>query len=266
MTGSPHPTLDALAELHEGLLAPEESQRVSDHLSACVDCSAARDALADVTRTLDAAAREPITMPAGVAASLDAALARASSERSAGVASMAERRTPNGTRSTADRRRWSRLAPVGAAAATALILGAVGAQILGNNSGRSDSATSSGAADEQSAPLGQGEDKALGETGGKAKSGEGHSDATQPSALQTVTPTTLPAYARQLMQSQRRHSLDTATASCADAARVIAPRASMAAVVRWEGTRAVVLLETKLRRARVVTCGSAPQELYRTPY
>ena len=46
MSGDTHLTLDELAELDEGLLAPERELEVRSHLDGCAECRARADAIA----------------------------------------------------------------------------------------------------------------------------------------------------------------------------------------------------------------------------
>jgi hypothetical protein len=79
MTG--HLDADALASYRAGLVRGRPGRRAAQHLSTCDSC-AARDASLASLSTVLAAAPAPI-MPPDVAARLDAALAAASTERSA---------------------------------------------------------------------------------------------------------------------------------------------------------------------------------------
>ncbi len=68
-----HPPLTELAEWDEGLLDPDHSAMLDAHVAACSPCA---EALADVRRVGRRLAAAPTpTMPAGVAARLDAVLA-----------------------------------------------------------------------------------------------------------------------------------------------------------------------------------------------
>ncbi|MBF9068154.1 zf-HC2 domain-containing protein [Streptacidiphilus fuscans] len=75
---SAHPDTDALADHIEGLLSPEATAELEDHLASCADCRETHDALLELQELLQAersAADAPI--PDDVAARIDAALATA---------------------------------------------------------------------------------------------------------------------------------------------------------------------------------------------
>jgi hypothetical protein len=75
-TGSaPHVTLEALANLDEGLLVPAQEQRIRTHLAGCPHCSARLESVVGIRAALGAA--PPARLPADVGARLDAALAGA---------------------------------------------------------------------------------------------------------------------------------------------------------------------------------------------
>ncbi|WP_327679034.1 zf-HC2 domain-containing protein [Kitasatospora sp. NBC_00458] len=78
----PHPSVDELADLAEGLIeARDAAEALRHHLAGCPECRETADALAEVRTLLGAT--EPPAMPADVAARLDAALAAAAADHAA---------------------------------------------------------------------------------------------------------------------------------------------------------------------------------------
>lgn len=71
----PHLSPDEVADLAEGLLAPERAAAAARHLAGCEECRDVRDALAGVSAMLGALPEAPA--PAGVADRLDTALREA---------------------------------------------------------------------------------------------------------------------------------------------------------------------------------------------
>ncbi|MFG3051153.1 anti-sigma factor family protein [Kitasatospora sp. NPDC048239] len=81
----PHPGVDELADLAEGLVeSPETAEALRRHLADCAECRETAEALAEVQALLGAAETPP--MPADVAERLDAALAAAATETDAAEA------------------------------------------------------------------------------------------------------------------------------------------------------------------------------------
>ncbi|MFI6848691.1 hypothetical protein OG535_19785 [Kitasatospora sp. NBC_00085] len=78
----PHPSVDELADLAEGLVeSADEAAALRSHLAGCADCRETAEALTQVQALLGSA--EPPAMPSDVAARLDAALAAAAAEHDA---------------------------------------------------------------------------------------------------------------------------------------------------------------------------------------
>ncbi|AUY50758.1 zf-HC2 domain-containing protein [Streptomyces sp. CB01881] len=76
----PHPCVDELADLAEGLIgSADDAEALRNHLAGCAECRETAEALAEVQALLGSA--EPPAMPADVAARLDAALTAAADER-----------------------------------------------------------------------------------------------------------------------------------------------------------------------------------------
>ncbi len=72
-TGQDHLSMDEIADLDEGLLAPERTSAARAHLQRCDECSARARALADTTTALRGLG--PICMPTDVAQRLETAIA-----------------------------------------------------------------------------------------------------------------------------------------------------------------------------------------------
>ncbi|MET7286760.1 hypothetical protein [Streptomyces sp. NPDC005573] len=69
-----HPDVDEIADLTEGLLAPDRSTDVQRHLDGCVPCADVRASLEEIQGLL-AAVPSPSPMPADIVDRIDAALA-----------------------------------------------------------------------------------------------------------------------------------------------------------------------------------------------
>ncbi|MBA2561138.1 MAG: hypothetical protein H0V07_14865 [Propionibacteriales bacterium] len=271
MTDVAHPSLDDLADLHEGLLPKERADELSGHLASCGVCASAVASFDEVEAMLATAGSTPLTMPDPVAASLDEALRRAGVERSAAVPSLAERRTSStgsvaeGASSAAGRPRWVWLA--GAAAATVLV-GYAGISLIDDTQRNSDSAGS----DVSDAATQERPSDARSPAGrGTATKGELHSvspPSTAPSPAphsatpdnERVTRQSLAAYARALAA---RPSAFVAAPSC-DAVPV--GTKDSAAAIRWDDGPAVVVVDPAARLATVYKCSRHPSRLFTTPY
>lgn len=138
-----HLDADALADLHEGLLAADRAADARAHLERCAECRAVEASLRAVPASL-AAAAEAGAMPADVVARVDDALSRAGRDRVPSGSAAAMTVTPLGSR--------TRRSPVGtrllqAAAAVVLVLAVVGvgASVLMSGGGGTSSGGSSGA-------------------------------------------------------------------------------------------------------------------------
>lgn len=133
-----HLDTDALADLHEGLLAADRAADARAHLERCAECRAVEASLRAVPASL-AAAAEAGAMPADVVARLDDALSRAGRDRVPTGSAAAMTVTPLGSR--------TRRSPVGtrllqAAAVVVLVLAVVGVGASVLMSGGGDVATS----------------------------------------------------------------------------------------------------------------------------
>lgn len=139
-----HLDADALADLHEGLLAADRAADARAHLERCAECRAVEASLRAVPASL-AAAAEAGAMPADVVARVDDALSRAGRDRVPSGSAAAMTVTPLGSR--------TRRSPVGtrllqAAAAVVLVLAVVGvgASVLMSGGGASSGGSSGASA------------------------------------------------------------------------------------------------------------------------
>jgi hypothetical protein len=251
VTDGVHPSLDELADLHEGLLSEERLGAISAHVASCPGCATAAASLDDVRTTLAAAGSTPIAMPESVSATLHDALERAGRERAADVASLTERRTRSRAVTRLGTPRWVAAA---AGAAAAVIVGYVGFSVLndgnGPSSSQADSSTSAGAG--------------AGKAAGTPTAGHATKSLTSPpsgkSSLDFATPRALAGYAAALAGSDRRGP----TASCA-APGVDVSRADRAGTIRWRGVKALLVVDPARHRATVYACGDATR-LFSTGY
>ena len=142
---STHPDLERLADLEEGLLEPADAAQITEHVAGCEHCRAQQAELAHARTLLGALAAD--TIPADVAARLDAALANA--DANSGPGSQPATVVPLHPA----RRRWpSRPTAAGlgaAAAVTALVV----ALVVGHTSSGS---SGGGSAAQQPTSLAQG--------------------------------------------------------------------------------------------------------------
>lgn len=251
-----HPSPDDLADLREGLLDGAAAREVTAHVDDCADCRAELAALDEVAALLADEGAVGVSMPADVAARLDDALARAAAERSAGIPSLAERRSSLATRSF----RW-----LGAAAAV-VIVGYGAVTVLDDGVG-GGSADQSSAGDIASLEAG---DSAGGDTADSPTAPEKGSDDYQRLAPQRLDRGTLSSYADALsgraeILPRPNNTVDTQ----AFRERCVVPRSKppvTAAPVRWKHRLAYVVVNTETRVATVYACETPPERLYSTPY
>jgi anti-sigma factor RsiW len=255
-----HPSLDELAELHEGVLDAKRQPEVSAHLASCDECTSATAALSEVGTVLTAAGSVPMPIPADRAASLQDALRRVGAEAAAGVSSLDEHRDrPERRRSAASRVRVPRWVSAAGAAAAVVLACYGGISLLDNGGPDHSSSADSGAA------------------GGRAAAGRGDSSGAAPSPspesfasqmpgksageIQAVTPKTLAAYAAELGS---RPASGATKPSCGPAA-VDLPHRSRTATIRWKGAPALVVVDLTRHRATVYSCSQAAA-LFSTGY
>lgn len=119
-----HLDVDTVADLIENLLPATEAHRARDHVRACPDCQRTYDALIELSADLAEEGRADISMPAEIADQLDAVLRSEAVLRSStvGVHSLAQLRER-------PRRHLPRLLM---AAAVVMVVGAVGAGVVGS--------------------------------------------------------------------------------------------------------------------------------------
>jgi len=285
MTDSVHPTPDELSDLVEGLLDGADLDRVRTHVDACADCQEEVAAVDAVRSLLADAGQEPTPMPAAVADRLDTAIARAQTERAAGVPSLDERRERPTPAPTPVRRRGRSILIGGAAAAAVIVLGGVVVDGIGDlgTGGSDDSADAGSAASDEDS----GGDAVMEPPEKESAEDQRPSPAEQDAERQlterfytfdnpgvpTLSPDNTGAYASELASAQAAKSArSTVPRACqplaqqTDAAAALSRR-SRVAEVRWEaGDKALLVVDPRRRTADVYGCGTDPQLLFTTSY
>ncbi len=259
-----HPSLDDVADLHEGLLSEERSHDVLAHIESCEACTAAMAALDQVQSMLASTGSSPVAMPAPVADALDEALGRASLERADGVPSLTERRRSQSAPQGAGRRgRWLR----GLAAAAAIVVVGSGAVIALDHLGGSSSGVSSNATS-----AGRGRDYASGGQAGSATDPPPYVTANSlaqfGSALVARRPaasgsTTAPDKTPSAESLGGGHDGISTSLGCTPGVRGAHVTTILAS---WKGSPATVAVYPKSRRVAVYACGRPLVRLYSTSY
>ena len=133
---STHPDLERLAELEEGLLDSADAARVAEHVAGCEHCRSQQAELEHARALLRGLPAD--TMPADVAARLDAALASADLD-APGASSQPATVVPL----NAARRRWGSRPTVAGLGAAAAVTALVVALVVGHNTGGSSGGSTS---------------------------------------------------------------------------------------------------------------------------
>jgi hypothetical protein len=148
-----HPDSEVLAEYRAGLISGRRGARIAAHLSACDQCAAVGDQLAEISVLL-AAAPVP-TMPDSVAQRLDTVLAAEAAKRNDAERSGAEASRDRGAHRRPARRGGWRLVTVRvlAPAAAVVALAAVGFELshIGGPTNSTAASSAAGSAAEPSA-------------------------------------------------------------------------------------------------------------------
>lgn len=242
-----HPTIETIADSRALLLPPEQQAYVTAHLSACADCAAAAEAVAEVSSLLAQSRADVVPMPDGVAAKLDAALRHAGAERASTVVPLA--RQP----ASAPRNRH-RAWPLLAAAAAAVI--AVSVVRIGDLDPFGGSSTSSATARDSAADT---------PANGAAPGAEGYRSSPNKSSarvhLEELSPAKLAPYADGIVA-------DTAAraAVAKGCASVPTPDGDIVSGARWQGEPAIVVIDPARREVTVLDCKTASLVLFRTDY
>lgn len=262
MNASMHPTVDRIADAQAGLLSAGEAREVAAHLADCAECRDIEVRLTEVTDLLGEGGRDVAPIPADVASSLQAALHRAGVERAAGVTSLTERRTMEGSGQAAAPHRRGRLL-LGAAAAVIVL--AVGGSVMSNGLPGSDPAADDSAAGGASEGSG---------SGGSA-TGDGQMSAPEGDSPEKKTAKDAPSldqgsvadYAQGLAADTvpvavppTRCVAKTAMSGHTDAAR------TTDALVSFEGRDAVLMVDAQRRQLTVLACPGPTRVLYRSGY
>ncbi len=256
MTAAEHPPIEQIADLQAGLLPADQAAEVSAHLADCSACTDVGERLTDVSGLLAEAGRQPVTMPDQVANSIEAAINRASAERAAGVPSLADRRTSEGTPTTPTHRRW---APLLLGAAATVVALAAGGAVLHNGltgSGDSQSDSAAGGSSGDNARPGDAENQL-----GGSESDESGGASADP--VPTLTKDKVVPFAREFATSpsaarvpRNCHARTTADALAAD----------QNAYVVFQGRPAVLSLDELARTVTVVACSDETRLLFRSGY
>jgi hypothetical protein len=245
VTEPQHPSVEEISDLLAGVLPAAEAMDVNAHLAGCAACRAERDALLDVTAWLGEAGAVPVAMPREVSATIDAAIARASTER----ASRSGLAPP-----------WRWLA--GAAAAVVVVAGGI-AGLRALTEQHSDYNTAStGAADQ--AP--QQEQHRPVESAGQGQKAMPSASGTAPRQAAIAQSSVLHSTA-QVAATARRLAATGDGLIAPTAAGCAAPLTpGLATVVRFEGRPAVLSISLDTRLATVYDCATATKTLVVTGY
>ncbi|HET7174066.1 MAG TPA: hypothetical protein VFI30_07325 [Nocardioidaceae bacterium] len=251
MTPTPHPELDRLADLAEGLATPDDVA-VQEHLNGCAQC---RDSLASLTAvgtTLAAAARAVPSMPADLAERLEVALAAVAAERAAGVTALGHRRT------ALDQPARHRILTGLAAAAAALVIAAaaLGGYRIAGQSGSSNTAAGEAAqtAGNARSPL-----------AGRYSASGGVPGSRAARAPAPLTRAQLAALARRLAAGRDQPLAPGGQCAAPRLTRMAtgfrpeATPAPVASILRWRGGRAVLVVNRLARTAAVFDCATGRQ-------
>lgn len=255
MNDQTHPSLDDLADLHEGLLPPARERSLAAHISECDRCSAASAALDDVTHVLSGATSNPPPMPDPVAASLDEALHRASRERTATVPSLSQYRASSRPEAVSARQsRWTWVA----AAAAVVAIGYAGVSVLDGSSGGDEAETADSGAGQDIANRDAVRSQPEAASGKDTTS----SDRPETGGLRTLNRKTLPGFAGGLATTKTTKE----SRLVPDCPSVDVSDNDQAAVVRWRGVRALLVVDRSNRRATVYRCTGDADRLFTTQY
>lgn len=269
-----HPSIETIADHLAALLPPERQASVGAHLSHCADCTAAAEAVDEVSRLLAQTSADTVPMPAGVAARLDEALRSAGEQRTADNrvgpgAIVVQLGRPSAQTPRGSRRSWALLA----AAAAAVV--AVGTVVVGDldlsPDGSADSplaadapvspASDSPAAATAEAAPGAATAESTPERGSDSGNEKDNNFAPARSKLTRLSPASLPLYAAGLTRVTTQD--DSVSGRCAPAP---GPVGDVISTVRWKGARATVVVDADARQATVFDCETASTVLFRTGY
>jgi len=278
-----HPSIETIADHLAALLPPEQQASVAAHLSDCADCTAAAEAVDDVSRLLAQTGAETVPMPAGVAAELDEALRSAGEQRAAHEAvGQGATVVPLGRCAPAETPRRSRRSwPLLVAAAAAVV--AVGTVVISDlDLSPGGSADSSVARDALTNPASAGGASAGGASAGGASADPAQGAGAPASAAESelnsdnetdssaaparprltrLSPASLPRYAAGLTRASTQDV--PVSRRCAPAP---APAGDVISTVRWKGAPATVVVDAEARQAAVLDCETASTVLFRTGY
>lgn len=249
-----HPTIEAIADYRDGLLAAGQQASVAAHVRRCADCRAALQAVGEVSTILAAASADVAPMPTHVATRLDEALCQAVADRDgadrAGTVVPLEGRSLVATPRARHRSRPLLLA---AAVAAAVIGGVAIAELDLSTGGSADSSTAQRAAVDANGPGGDAD--------AELEEQKGAPGAAAPFGLHRLSPQTLPQYAEGLAGATQR--VTPVADRCAAAPE---QGGDVVSGVRWKGAPAIVVVDRAGRQATVLDCETASKVLFRTGY
>jgi putative zinc finger protein len=247
VTEPQHPSVEEISDLLAGVLPAAEAMDVNAHLAGCGVCRAERDALLDVTAWLGEEGAVPVVMPPEVSATIDAAIAQASSERA-----NTERASSPGL---ARPLRWL----AGAAAAVVVVAaGIAGLRALPDQGSASDTAGTAAA--------GQQEQHRQMDSAGKGQKAAPFASGTAPHQA---------AIAQSFVLHSTAQVAATARRLAANGDGLVAPTAAgcavplnpgLVTVVRFQGRPAVLSIGQHTRLATVYDCATATKTLVVTGY
>ena len=263
-----HPTVETIADYRAGLLHPPHQDSVLAHLSGCADCTAADQAVAEVSAILADASADVVPMPADVATRLDEALRQAGAERADAARGATvvplDRRAPSEASQRSRRRTWPLLA---AAAVAVVAVGTVVIDDLDLSPGGSADSSVAGKVQAADGPREGAPESApaAGPPGAASGDDEGplETDSAAPSRsrLTRLSAASLPKYAERLtLASPSQYQVAD---RCAPAP---APAGDVISTIRWRGAPATLVVDRKARQATVLDCETASTVLFRTGY
>lgn len=255
---APHPSLDTLADYCARLLSSGDADEVATHLGQCTACAAQADAVRQVPAVLAAAASGAPPMPEAVWRDVEEALRREGDLRGTAPASLTGRRTAKPFPS------WRRPIWSLAAAAAAVVAVAGGIEVV-HRLGGSDSAADS-AATRAHHPGGNPHVVAAGGAAPPPSAASKRQQFDKQLSQRQLSPRNLPGYAAQLAAAPTTSpAFNTSRLS----RRCASPESSPSEIVtvsRWEGARAVVIVNPAAQRVQVLDCSTASVLLYSTSY
>ncbi len=256
-----HPSVEQISDLLAGALPASEAMDANAHLASCEACRDVRRALLDVSTLLADEGAASWVMPPDVATSIDAAIARASAERVAGVRSIDASRSSTGgsppdSSATGGRQPWKWL--MGAAAAVVVVgVGFAGLRALPQQS--NDSADSAGQL-QASQPSASFDSGVVG--GAESTAGESYSPSDKsPPRIPDLSARPAVIAAGRSLARDPADAVSTQEGGCAEPLT-----GGPTTVVRFEGHPAVLTISRDTRLVTIYDCATATKTLFVTEY